>query len=97
MIVATILVLLALLSGLAGAILFLAVCVRTSPVWRWTAATRESLAVALLAVFGTVGPASFGQPLLPVATGVPVLAGIVLGVGASARLLFGLEVPKTPG
>jgi hypothetical protein len=89
--VTTILVLLAVLAGVAGAILFLAVCVRTSPVWRWTAVTRESLAVALLALFGIIGPASFFQPILPVATGVPVLAGIVLGVGASARLLFGQE------
>ena len=89
MLVSTILVLLALLSGLAGAILFLAVSVRTSPVWRWTARTREGLAVALLAVFGIVGPTFFGQPVLHVATGLPVLTGILLGVGASARLLFG--------
>lgn len=89
MLVSTILVLLALLSGLAGAVLFLAVCVRMSPVWGWTRQARERLAVILLAFFGVVGPASFGQPVLPVAAGVPVLAGIILGVGASARLLFG--------
>jgi hypothetical protein len=86
--VTTILVLLALLSGVAGVILFLAVCIRMSPVWGWTRQARERLAVILLAFFGVVGPASFGQPVLPVAAGVPVLAGIVLGVGASARLLF---------